>query len=56
MRKELKTGLLKARCEVSLEKWFYDVAMIKQMDVADIIREACREFRTKNQRKYGRII
>lgn len=54
IQKEPKTGLLKARCEVSLEQWFYYAATVKQLDVADLIREALREFRAKNQKKYAR--
>lgn len=44
MKKPAKTALIRARCNPALKSDIAQVAMLKQLDEADIIRIACSVF------------
>ena len=40
-RKEMKTDVLRARCEHALAELFFNAAARAHRDVSDLVREAC---------------
>lgn len=54
LTKENKLGLLKARCEEDLERWYVHTAITQQIDVSDVVRMALRDFKQRNTKRYDR--
>lgn len=46
--REAKNGVLRARCEWNLETHFRNLAMLRRVDVSDVVREALRDYAARN--------
>jgi hypothetical protein len=45
-----KSGLLKTRCEPELQQWYEGLAYIRKTEVADVLRDALRDFQQRATR------
>lgn len=51
-----KNGLLKARCETDLENFYANLATFRQVDVADVVREALREYADRKKKDLCQVL
>lgn len=50
-QREPKTGVIRARCEKELENGLVSLALVRRLDLSDLIREALWDYYQKARRK-----
>lgn len=54
-KRTVKLGLLKARCELPLAKFYIKLAAVRGLDTSDVVREALRNYRSQTEKKYEQV-